>query len=545
MTNSRQENPGGLTMKLLPLSILVLAPCLLPGQSTGTILGAVEDSTGAVVPAAAVKVMNQSTSQQWSAVSDANGRFSFPRLPVGDYRLAATHDGFRQFFSEGIHLDADQSRAANIVLEVGQTSDRVTVTGAVGLVETLGATLKEVVDEKRISDLPLNGRNPLQLQLLIPGVVTAGGSVNLAQNDNISVNGARGNQNNYMLDGDDNNDPLTNTASIVPNPDALEEFSILTNNYSAEYGRNTGAVVNAITKSGTNQFHGALFEFVRNDTFDARNFFSLQQPKLRRNQFGGTLGGPIRIPHVYNGHDRTFFFFSYEGVRDRRANTFSSLVVPTQLERTGDFSQSARKPTDPQTKAAFPSSLIPAARFDPASVNFIKELVPLPNSAGGQYIFNTPQNLDGNQLLARGDHTLTPKQRITVRAFYEWESTYLTAGLPKLHSATDFHTYNVIGNHTYTIAPNLLNTAQFTFGRIYIQRGPLPIEGGVTYQSLGVKVHSDTPQFNENWRGSVSGFWNLNQDNLVNIDRKTFQWTDQISYTRGGHMIKAGGEVRI
>jgi len=365
---------SSLFMRVLLVSAIFLVPCLLPGQSTGTILGAVEDATGAVVPAAAVTVTNQSTSQQWNAVSDANGRFSFPRLPVGDYRLAATHDGFRQFLSEGIHLDADQSRAANIVLEVGQTSDRVTVTGAVGLVETLGATLKEVVDEKRISDLPLNGRNPLQLQLLIPGVVTAGGSVNLAQNGNISVNGARGNQNNYMLDGGDNNDPLTNTASIVPNPDALEEFSILTNNYSAEYGRNTGAVVNAITKSGTNQFHGALFEFVRNDAFDARNFFSLQQPKLRRNQFGGTLGGPIRIPHVYNGHDRTFFFFSYEGVRDRRANTFSSLVVPTQLERTGDFSQSARKPTDPQTKAPFPGSLIPATRFDPAAANFIKEM---------------------------------------------------------------------------------------------------------------------------------------------------------------------------
>ncbi len=312
---------SSLFMRVLLVSAIFLVPCLLPGQSTGTILGAVEDATGAVVPAAAVTVTNQSTSQQWNAVSDANGRFSFPRLPVGDYRLAATHDGFRQFLSEGIHLDADQSRAANIVLEVGQTSDRVTVTGAVGLVETLGATLKEVVDEKRISDLPLNGRNPL-----------------------------------------------------VPNPDALEEFSILTNNYSAEYGRNTGAVVNAITKSGTNQFHGALFEFVRNDAFDARNFFSLQQPKLRRNQFGGTLGGPIRIPHVYNGHDRTFFFFSYEGVRDRRANTFSSLVVPTQLERTGDFSQSARKPTDPQTKAPFPGSLIPATRFDPAAANFIKEM---------------------------------------------------------------------------------------------------------------------------------------------------------------------------
>ncbi|MCC6368923.1 MAG: TonB-dependent receptor [Bryobacterales bacterium] len=524
---------------------LLLLPALLFGQSTGTILGTVSDSTGAVVPATVMKVVNILTSQQWEAASDAAGRFGFPRLPVGDYKLEASHAGFRQFRSEAIHLDADQTRAANIVLEIGQTSESVTVTGAVGLVETVGGTIKEVVDEKRINELPLNGRNPLQLQLLIPGAVPSTGSVSLAQNTTISVNGARGNQNNYMLDGGDNNDPLTNSASIVPNPDALEEFSILTNNFSAEYGRNTGAVVNAITKSGTNEYHASLYEFVRNDAFDARNFFSLVTPKLRRNQFGGTLGGPVQIPRIFNGHDRTFFFFSYEGVRERRANTFSSLVVPTALERAGNFSQSARKPTDPLTKSPFPGGIIPATRFDAAAVNFINALVPLPNTPSGQHIFNTPQNLDADQIMARGDHQITSKQRLTARVFYEWESTFLTAGLPKLHSSTGFHTYNVMANHTDIISPGLLNTAQFTFGRVLIERGPLPVEGDVTYQSLGLKVHSDTPQFAQNWRGSVSGFWNMNQDNQVNIDRRTYQATEQLSWTHGGHMVKLGGEVRF
>jgi outer membrane receptor protein involved in Fe transport len=531
--------------KTLLRIVLFCAPSLLFAQSTGTILGTVADSSGALVPGAVVRVISQATGQQWEAASDTSGRFSFPRLPVGDYRLEATHTGFRQFVSEGVHLDSDQTRAANIVLELGQTTDSITVTGSVGLVETVGGALKHVVDAKRITELPLNGRNPLQLQLVLPGVVTSTGAVSLAQNTTISVNGARGNQNNYLLDGGDNNDPLTNSASVVPNPDALEEFSVLTNNYSAEYGRNTGAVVNAITKSGTNTFHGGLFEFVRNDAFDARNFFSLEQPKLRRNQFGGTLGGPVTLPHLYQGRNRTFFFFSFEGTRERRANTFSSLTVPTPLERAGNFSQSARKPTDPQTRAAFPNNIIPAPRFDSAAVNFIKALVPDANTASGQFIFNTPQNLDANQILARGDHQLSSRQRLTGRIFYEWESTYLTAGLPKLHSITYFHTYNVMLNHTWTITPNLLNTAQFTFGRILIERGPLPVEGDITYQSLGVKVHSDTPQFAQNWRGSVSGFWNLNQDNTVNIDRRTFQWTDQVSYTHGPHMIKFGGEIRL
>ena len=533
-------------MKSTPLAVILFcAPALMLAQSTGTILGTVADTSGAIVPGAAIKVVSQSTGQQWQADSDTSGRFNFPRLPVGDYRIEASHTGFRQFVAEGIHLDSDQTRAANITLELGQTTDSITVTGAVGLVETVGGTIKEVVDARRITELPLNGRNPLQLQLLIPGVVTSTGSVSLAQNTTITVNGARGNQNNYMLDGGDNNDPLTNSASVVPNPDALEEFSILTNNFSAEYGRNTGAVVNAITKAGTNEYHASAFEFVRNDAFDARNFFSLVQPKLRRNQFGGTLGGPVHLPHIYNGHDRTFFFFSYEGIADRRANTFSSLTVPTALERTGNFTQSARKPTDPQTKAPFPGGIIPAARFDPASLKFIDALVPAANTPSGQFIFNTPQNLDANQILARGDHQISSRQRLTGRIFYEWEGTYITAGLPKLHSITDFNTYNVMLNHTWTIAPTLLNTAQFTFGRILIQRGPLPVEGDVTYQSLGIKVHSDTPQFAQNWRGSVSGFWNLNQDNTVNIDRRTYQWTDQVSYTRGAHMIKFGGEIRL
>lgn len=506
-------------------------------QSTGTIVGTVEDSSGAVVPGASVRVTGTATGLQTSTLTDDAGRFSFPRLPVGTYRLEASREGFRQFVSEGIHLDADQSRQAAIVLQVGQASESVTVAGAVGLVETVGGTIKEVVDTRRIVDLPLNGRNPLQLQLLLPGVVLSKGAPNLTQNGFISVNGARGNQNNYMLDGGDNNDPLTNSAAVVPNPDALEEFSVLTNNYSAEYGRNTGAVVNAITKSGTNQFHGSLFEFVRNDAFDARGFFSLVKPKLRRNQFGGTLGGPVR-------RDRTFFFFSYEGVRSRKADTFSSLVVPTALERQGDFSRSSRKPTDPATRQPFPGDRIPARSFDAAAVKFLELLVPLPNTPSGQHIYNLPENLSSNQVLGRLDHTLTPKQRLTGRLFYDWNNSFTTAGLPELHSSVHFRTYHLVANHTYTLTPALLNTAQFTFARVDLKRGPEPVLDGLTYEKLGINVRSDTPQFPTNWRGSVSGFWNMGQDNLVNIDRRTFQATDQVSWTGGPHMLKFGGEFR-
>jgi hypothetical protein len=362
------------------ISILTLVFLTLAwAQSTAVISGTVEDSTGGLIPGAAVTAIQQQTDQHFDAVSDSQGRFSFPRLPVGNYKVQVTRTGFRRFESEAIRLDADQTRQANVVMQVGEASESVQVSGAIALVETIGGVLRETVDEKRISELPLNGRNPLDLQLLVPGSVPGiAANSSLGENGAVSINGARGLSNNYLLDGGDNNDPQLNTPAIVPNPDSLEEFSILTNNYSAEYGRGTGAVINAITKSGTNQFHGSAYEFVRNYDFDARNFFSLIVPKLQRNQFGGSFGGPAWIPRVYKGRDRTFFFFSYEGLRQRQATTVSNLIVPTPLERTGDFSQSKLKPTDPVTKAPFPNAAIPASRFDPAAQKFLSIFIPPP-----------------------------------------------------------------------------------------------------------------------------------------------------------------------
>ena len=516
------------------LALFVVPVCLL-AQSTGLINGTVEDSSGAVIPSARITATQRGTSLRFEASSDDAGRFSFPRLPAGNYVVECQQQGFRRFVSESIRLDADQTRQAQIVLQVGETTESVEVTGAIGLVETVGAAIRETVDEKRITELPLNGRNPLQLQLLVPGVVPSVGGANLAQNSTITMNGARGTSNNYLLDGGDNNDPQISVASLVPNPDALEEFSILTNNYSAEYGRNAGGVINAITKSGSNTLRGSLYEFVRNDTFDARNFFSLVQPKLRRNQFGASAGGPVHLPKLYSGRDRTFFFFSYEGVRQRSGNTVSNLVVPTAIERQGDFSQSARRPAQVR---------IPASQFDPAAVRFLDTFIPFPNAANGSHIFNAPEEVDSNQAIARGDHSLTPRQRLSVRYFNDRSRQINTAGLPILRSDVRFNTSNSMLNHTWTIRPNLLNTAQFTFGRVDLARGPLPVLDNLNYEKLGVRAPSDTPNLTTNWRGQVNGFWNMNQDNYVTIDRKTAQWTDNVNYTRGAHGIKFGGEYR-
>lgn len=526
------------------LSLFILCPATW-AQSNGAINGTVEDSSGAVVPGAEIQVTNQLTGLQFNATSDDAGRFLVQRLPVGEYKLTARREGFQQFVTEQFRLDADQTRTISVTLAVGNTTEAVTVTGAVAQVDTVSGTIRQVVDERRITELPLNGRNPVQLVLLVPGAVQSNNN-GLSANNGISVNGARGTSTNYMLDGGDNNDPQEGGSAVTPNPDALEEFSVLTNNFSAEYGRNAGAIVNAVTKSGTNAFHGSLFEFVRNDALDSRNFFAISKGKLRRNQYGGSFGGPV----IKN---RAFFFGSYEGVKQRQGETFSSLVVPTDLERRGDFTASTQKPRDPNAaNALFPNSVIPASRFDPAAAKFMELLqVPLPNSTGNRHIFNRPINQDNGQYLARGDYSLSLSQRLTARVFETSNTEFLTAGLPVLTSDVKFDTWNIGGQHTWTITPALLGVGQYTWNQSIIDRGPLPVGtgNGVSFQDMGIKVNRGgadalgktlVPHF----RGQVNGYWNLNQDNLVRIDRGSHQATYAMTYNRGAHLLKWGGEYR-
>ena len=527
----------GATLALLPVSLMA--------QATGLIVGTVQDSTQAAIPGAQVEAVNDLTGLEWETGSDEAGRFNFARMPVGNYHVEVTHEGFSQFLSESFRLDADQSRQVTVVLEVGQVTESITVTGAVTEVETVGGTLKEIVDERRITELPLNGRNPVQLILIVPGVVLGPGSSSLNQNVGLAVNGARAVSNNYMLDGGDNNDPQQNVAAIMPNPDALEEFSVLTNNFSAEYGRNMGAIINAVTKSGTNEFHGSAYEFVRNDILDARSFFGLEKGKLRRNQYGGTFGGPI-------ARNRAFFFGAYEAVRQRQAATFSGLFVPTAAERTGDFSSTPRKPKDPLTGDPFGNALIPDTRWDPASINFLNELIPAANAPDGRHIFNRPINFDSDQYIARADHQASDKQRFSGRLLTQSSNEFKTGGLPRLTADINFINRNIQGQHTWTMSPSLLATAQITFNRTEIDRGPLPTVGEsgqeVSYQSLGVGVNRGAPESQielvPHYRGRVNGYWNLGQENLVRIDRKTWQARYDVSYTSGAHMMKLGGEYR-
>ena len=532
------------TLRGLPLTLLMVG-CLLPthvlAQSTAEIRGTVQDQSGGIIPGATVTAVNELTGLERTTTSDSGGRFNLPRLPVGNYRVEVKVDGFRPFATAPFRLNVEDIRQVSAIMAIGALEEGVTVTGQAAVVETVGGTLSEIVDERRIQELPLNGRDPLQLQLLLPGVVTGPTSTAMWQQPGISVNGLRGISNNYMLDSGDNNDVLGGTAAIVPNPDALEEFTVQTSNFSAEYGRNMGAVINAVTKSGTNTLRGSAYDFIRNDSMDAKQFFAVEKGQLRRSQYGGTLGGPI-------SRDRMFFFAAFEGLRLRQGESRSSLVVPTALERNGDFSQSAVKPRDPNTGQPFPNNQIPRDRIDPAIVKFMDIFLPLPNAPAGRHIYNAPLTKDGWQVMGRLDTQLTERQRLFGRLFYDKNELVNTNGLPILHSEVAYATWNAAMNHTHILSPSLVHAFQFTYSETDLDRGPLPVGDRMNFQDLGVKVNLATAGTEDTlvplYRGGVTGHWSMNQDAWEPDDRPAVQFKSDTSYTRGGHVLKFGGEYR-
>jgi Carboxypeptidase regulatory-like domain/TonB-dependent Receptor Plug Domain len=303
------------------IALLCLCSSLASSQNvTGSITGVVRDPSGSVVPSINVVATNEGTGARFQGTADTDGRYTIRALPIGVYSLTAETQGFKRFETRGIRLQVNEFARLDINLAIGATTETVTVSSRVVTVDTTTAVLKSVVDQKRIEDLPLNGRNPTQLMRLIVGTATdwradtTSGTTYPGVRGGVSVNGSRSNAVNYILDGAQNNDHYSNAPNPMPNPDALNEFSVQTNNFSAEFGRQSGGIVNAVTKSGTNEFHGSGFWFVRNQAVNAANFFApiingeKRQDGLKRNQFGGTVGGPISLPKIYNGKDKTFFF---------------------------------------------------------------------------------------------------------------------------------------------------------------------------------------------------------------------------------------------
>jgi hypothetical protein len=423
----------------LCLAILLLA--VLPAVAqriTASLGGTVTDPSGAAVPAATVRITNTGTANVFQAATDAAGRFLVPSLTPGQYDLSVDVKSFKRTERKGLTLNVGQSVELDFTLELGSATETVQVTGEAPLMETTSGQLGQVINNQSIVNLPLNQRNPFSLILLAPGV--SGTVTNEFRALQINVNGGRSGTTDVLLDGVPSAPPTDsfNTVGIFPSVDAVQEFKVQTSSYSAEFGLSGGGVINVVYKSGANAAHGSAYEFLRNSVLDANNFFSnrLGAPltSFKRSQFGASLGGPVILPKLYDGRNKTFFFVDYEGLRQRSAATTLS-TVPTAAERNGDFSQirtsagAAINIYDPlsttlvgstYTRQPFPGNVIPAGRFDTVAAN-VRKYWPAPNSpgAGGGQNNNfyaasaAPYNID--QYDVKVDQTISDRQRLSVR----------------------------------------------------------------------------------------------------------------------------------
>lgn len=441
--------------------------------------------------------------------------------------------GFKSYKQSSIYLQVNEQLSVPVSLEVGELNDQVTVTGVAPLVESTSGAIRETVDRVRVSELPLNGRNVLQLQVLVPGSVSSGSLDQGAGTPGYSVNGGIGGSNMYSLDGGEYQDSYFNAPLPFPNPDAIQEFTIQTNSYSAEFGRNRGASINAVTKSGSNEFHGGAFEFVRNDSFDARPFFSNAIPVFKRNQFGAQMGGPIR-------KNKTFFFAAWQGTHERGTPTTSNATVLTSRMRMGDFSQLSRSINDPLSKAPFPGNLIPASRFSAPAVNFINKFVPLPN-LGNNYVTPQPAPKDGNQYLTRIDHELGQKDRLYGRYIYNDDYVFGPAGnLPNWGINQTFHRQGVVVGDTHLFSPTLVNSALFSYNRTfsYIVQTP-----DFQWSDLGANIPPASP-VTHSWQNlSLSGYFSAVTGTFWDLTRKTYNVSDSLSWIRGRHSAKFGAQI--
>ena len=505
-------------------------------QGTVTIYGTVSDKSGAMVPGAEVTVTNTLTGAARSTISNKTGGYVASQLPVGIYQVRVQLQGFKSAVQDRIPVQVDENRQVNLVLEVGDLTESVVVAAEVTQVELRSGSLRDVVDSQRIVALPLNGRNPLQLTRLVAG---SGGVAarDQGQNETVSINGARTNSNNYQLDGADNHDPYFNSPAVFPNPDALDEFSLQTSSYGADRGRNAGAFMTAVTKSGTNEFHGTLFGYFRDASLNAKNFFSTTVPPFKRNQYGATLGGPILS-------NRTFFFASFQGTNETSAPGAVTATVPTEAQRSGDFSASKITLRDPRG-GTFPGNIIPADRLNAASQKFLEALVPLPNLPNGLLSTESEQAVDDYQFLVKLDHRFSNANTISARVLRNKSTNEeATGNLPGFFASIDYQNWNVAVTDTHVFSPSVVNTLVFAYNKIDRRQIPV-VPGDQTWNSFGAgftrAFEGEAPA---SMHTQVDGYFNAFSRFPLNHFRQNFQFSNTVSWNKGAHFLKFGADVR-
>jgi hypothetical protein len=536
-----------LTVCLSMLLFVVSIDSIRAQVTTTSISGTVIDPSGASVPDADVVATNVGTGLTRVAKTGSAGEYRIDQLPIGQYQVEIASQGFKKFVRKGVTLEINLIARVDASLEVGAASESVAVTGEASLVNTSNAQVGRTVENSEILNLPIVGRNVYTLLSLTPGVDSNQNSIVLGYPEqrtmiNGGVDGGAGSVN-YYLDGGNNMTGLRNTGNIAPNPDAVEEFRVITNSYSAEFGRFASGVINIITKSGTNAYHASLFEYFRNNNLNANNWNSvLATPPLHRNQFGGSVGGPVI-------RNKTFFFGTYSGLRQVTSNFFNGAIVPTALERTGDFSQSKVKPTNPLTGAPFQDNKIPIASFDPTARNILDKYIPLANSPNNIWQGTTPSPYQTNEFLAKVDHSISDRQRISLSYFETSGNTSIPgSGNPPSSGTLPWSTQNFIwrqhnanASDTFTINPSMVDQVWMSYTRNFGARLSTPgLSLGDLGSSFKIQGTPSLPQL------AVSGYFTLSQAiSGPQAGTNFYSMRNVLSWNRGRHTIKFGGELSL
>src|ERR1700744_1828644 len=514
----------------------------LSAQATGSIRGTVVDTSQAIISGAAVVATNSATGVSRSEGSNQDGIFVFPDLPIGNYQLQVSKTGFQTQKSDGIVLLTGQTLNLQIALAVGSETQSVEVTSAAPLIQTASSSIQPSVDQKQMQDLPRNGRNALQLTTLTPGTALTNTGTESGQQDNVglTVNGLRATQNNFQLDGAIYNDRFFDSVPILPNPDALQEFTLQSSNYSSEYA-GAGALVQLSTRSGTNSIHGTAYEYLRNTVLNARNYFQQTVPPFKLNQFGGTVGGPII-------KDRTFFFFAAEDLQQRSSPNPISIQVPTAAELNGNFSALLAKGIalyNPATGAPYPGNIIDTP-MDPLSQKLAqKSLVPLAaNPTTGIFNSTSNQNIDSTQYLAKIDHTVYSNNHLSGRYFYNQDNFQRPFTAPTgFYAENLFRNQSVIITDTQIFSPTFTATFSASAGRF--ARTQIPEAPGLqSLQDLGQNVPLGSPgeSIFPGIRANISGFVDIFSGGALTQDSTSFDYKASAVKVLRAHTISFGFE---
>src|SRR6266481_2530076 len=579
---------------VLALFSLFISVSYSNAQSTGgRIRGTVTDASGGAVVGANVAITNEATGVERNTATGSNGEYVFLEVGVGNYIVRVDQPGFKKYVRKGVTVNLNEVVGLDIALQVGTATETVEVTGAAPLVDTTSTQLGAVVGERAVRELPLAQRDTYQLLELQPGVQGQLGVDNVYGSDRagvVSVNGGRGRDNNFTVNGGDGNDQFANLPAIQPSPDSIEEFRVLTNTFDAEYGRNSGAVVNVVTKSGTNEYHGNFYEFFRNQALNAKGFFDSQKLDYLQNQFGVTFGGPIK-------KDKTFFFVTYEGDRLRKGSSSDTVTVPTDPERTGDFSAtpfSGGVTTDffaqtlnsrcglnmpmPSTQpngivpysTIFPNSVIPQTCMDQTALDLLNQFVPNSNRPDGTFQGVPLGHETSDQFTIKIDHQLTKNQRLS--GYYYFTDHYLAkpfakfqaggANLPGFGDLTNERIQQLNLSHTWTIGSTAVNELRFTYFRegqgtfLHPQHTALVQDSCKTVAAADCFADPANPDLgiHPNLGASREGVPYVNIAGGFSIGNNfegeppqkgnTYQVSDSYGKVIGNHSLKFGGDFR-